>query len=145
MIAVGNLVPRLFVLTLVLRQTVVTLLFLNTFSTNRLTSCVFSCIAEPDGPPLDKKVNYVDESTISFSWSPPLWDLRNGIILHYNVCIREYGPDFSCARPKMIESDSRSSSYAGLKPSSEYVVVIKAATIVGLGPPAFIQKTAGKY
>ena len=90
-------------------------------------------------------MKYIDDWTISFSWSAPHPDLHNGIIIYYDVCIREYGPDFSCVRSEQVpESEENSYAFGGLKPSGEYVVMIKAATIIGLGPPAFIQKTAGK-
>ena len=105
----------------------------------------FCPISEPDGPPTEKLVKYVDDWTISFSWSAPHPDLHNGIIIYYDVCIREYGPDFSCVRSEQVpESEENSYAFGGLKPSSEYAVTIKAATIIGPGPPAFIQKTAGK-
>ncbi|CAB4035256.1 phosphatidylinositol phosphatase PTPRQ-like, partial [Paramuricea clavata] len=99
--------------------------------------------SEPDGPPMEKIVKYLDESTISFSWTEPHPELHNGIIIYYHVCIRKYGPDFSCARTAQIpRQNEKSYAYGGLSPSSEYVVVIRAATIIGLGPAAFIQKTA---
>lgn len=94
---------------------------------------------------MEKVVKYVDESTISFAWSAPHPELHNGIITHYHVCIRKYGPDFTCTGRKNLQGNkTRSYAYGGLSPSSEYVVVIRAATIIGLGPPAFIQKTRGK-
>jgi hypothetical protein len=94
---------------------------------------------------MEKIVKYLDDSTISFSWTEPHPELHNGIIIYYHVCIRKYGPDFSCTRTAQIpRQNEKSYAYGGLSPSSEYVVVIRAATIIGLGPPAFIQKTAGK-
>ncbi|XP_028400896.1 protein sidekick-2-like [Dendronephthya gigantea] len=102
--------------------------------------------SEPSGPPTEAKIKYVDESTIGFFWSPPHPELRNGIIIHYRVCIREYGPNFACIRTaKVLEGRGRRSyAYGGLNPNKEYVVVIRAATIVGPGPPAFVQKTKGE-
>ena len=116
-------------------------------STNTLLFCFvfFFLMSEPDGPPTEKLIEYVDDWTISFSWSAPHPDLQNGIIIYYDLCIREYGPDFSCVRSERVaESEENSYAFGGLKPKSEYVVILKAATIIGLGPPAFIQKTAGK-
>lgn len=101
---------------------------------------------EPSGPPTRKTVTFVNESTITFSWSPPEPDSRNGIIIYYTLCIREYGPESTCTRDVHIPASKESNSYtfSGLDPSQEYIVGIKAATTVGLGPSAFIQKTSGK-
>ena len=116
-----------------------------TASCNTAYSFVDQFDLEPSGPPTKETIKYVDESTINFFWSPPHPELRNGIIIHYSVCIREYGPDFACIRKvKVLEGRGRRSyAYGGLNPNREYVVVIRAATIVGLGPPAFVQKTKG--
>ncbi len=102
---------------------------------------VYFCVSEPYGPPTGKKVTYLDGSTISFSWSAPHQELHNGVIIYYHVCIREYGNSSCTGTAQTLEM---SYTFTDLSPSSEYVVVIKAATIVGQGPPAFIQKTAGK-
>ena len=105
--------------------------------------CSFT--SEPSGPPTRKTVTFVNESMISFSWSAPEPELQNGVIIHYSMCIREYGPESTCTRAAQISaSDENSYTYNGLIPSKEYIVVIKAATTVGLGPPAFIQKTSGR-
>ncbi|XP_028400962.1 protein sidekick-1-like [Dendronephthya gigantea] len=78
-------------------------------------------------------------------WTPPHPELQNGVIIHYVLCIREYGPNFACGRTtQVLESSDMSFTYGGLSPNREYVVVIRAATIVGLGPPAFVQKTKGQ-
>ncbi len=101
--------------------------------------------SEPSGPPTRETVTFVNESMITFSWSPPEPELQNGVIIHYHVCIREYGPESTCTRATQIPpSDENSYTYSGLNPNKEYIVVIKAATVVGLGPPAFIQKTSGR-
>ena len=103
---------------------------------------------EPSGPPTRKTVTFVNESTISFSWSAPEPELQNGVIMHYSVCIREMqsGPESSCTRTAKISAndDNNSFMYSGLSPSKEYIVMVKAGTVVGLGPPAFILKTSGR-
>lgn len=92
-------------------------------------------------------MTFVNETTIGFSWSAPEAELQNGVIVHYSVCIREMqsGPESTCTRTAQISANDGNSSfvYSGLKPSKEYVVMVKAATIVGFGPPAFILKTSG--
>lgn len=123
-------------------------------STLLLHSCRISlqfCLLytpEPSGPPTKKTVAFVNESTISFSWSAPEPELQNGVIIHYRVCIREMqsGPESSCTRTTQISAndDNNSFMYSGLSPSKEYIVMVKAATVVGLGPPAFILKTSGR-
>ena len=57
------------------------------------------------------------------------------------------GPESACTRTAQVSANDGNSSfvYSGLKPSKEYVVMVKAATVVGFGPPAFILKTSGWY
>ncbi|XP_028401484.1 phosphatidylinositol phosphatase PTPRQ-like [Dendronephthya gigantea] len=100
---------------------------------------------EPSGPPTGKSVIFVNESAISFSWSEPEPELQNGAIIHYRVCIREYGIAFTCTRATQVPASDRNNyTFGGLNPVKEYVVSIEAATKVGFGPPAFLQKTSGE-
>ena len=98
----------------------------------------------PSGPPTMITVTFLNGTLIEFTWSPPEPSMRNGDIIVYTLCIREYGSLFACNKSTSVPETQTYYRFNDLNPRKEYIIVIKAGTVVGLGPPAFVQKTAGK-
>lgn len=84
----------------------------------------------------------VTSTAFHLSWLPPLRDERNGVIIQYYLCIREFGVLHDCNNTKIIYDTKI--YFTDLKPNKEYLVEIKAGTTIGFGPPAFTQKMAGE-
>ena len=101
------------------------------------------CLA-PSGPPTMIATEFLNGTMIKFTWSPPAPKFRNGEIIHYTLCIRQYGSSFACNQTTNISGNQNYHEYRDLNPDKEYTIVIKAGTVVGLGPPGFVQKTSGK-
>ncbi|XP_051936674.1 cell adhesion molecule DSCAML1-like [Hippocampus zosterae] len=95
--------------------------------------------AAPDGPPLDMHLQAFSSTSIRVSWKPPRSDLRNGVIQSYSVSYREYDPvgrHFKWWQRQSVTATKPQESLilSGLRPSTQYSVLIKAQTNAGLGP-----------
>lgn len=106
---------------------------------------VFSCLhTAPSGPPTFVRVQDVTLTTFQVAWSPPAREKQNGVIVSYFLCIREFGVLHACNDTRIVDGAQSQQLFAELNPDREYLVEIKAATSVGYGPSAFVQKMAGK-
>ena len=90
----------------------------------------------PSGPPLNFMSVSVSHDSISFQWSPPREDLRNGNITHYSL---------SC-NGASINNTILSMEYivTGLSPFTVYKCEVTASTSAGEGPPATIYITTNQ-
>ncbi|XP_061691899.1 cell adhesion molecule DSCAML1-like isoform X2 [Syngnathoides biaculeatus] len=95
--------------------------------------------AAPEGPPLDVRLQATSSTSIRVSWKPPRADLRNGILRSYSIRYREYDPagghvtqwyhqSVTAAQPQ------ESRILSGLRPSTQYGVLVQAKTNAGVGP-----------
>ena len=91
------------------------------------------------------KVTNIAMTTFQIAWSLPIKEERNGIIISYLLCIREFGVLFACNDTRNVTGSETSYLFTNLNPNKEYLVEIKAATVIGYGPSAFVQKMAGRY
>ena len=90
-------------------------------------------IALPSGPPLDVAVTSRGTRWLRLSWKPPEQSLRNGKILHYQVCRSTSRADTS---PRCINSVILLRGYYRLRylqPSTKYFVTVAAGTSAGYG------------
>ncbi|XP_077589069.1 cell adhesion molecule DSCAML1-like [Stigmatopora nigra] len=97
--------------------------------------------AAPDGPPLDMRLQTFSSTSIRVSWKPPRTDLRNGVLQSYSVSYREYDPvgrHFQRWQRRIVPATGAQESLilTGLKPSSQYGVLVQAKTQAGIGPAA---------
>ena len=99
-------------------------------------------ILAPSGPPTNLRVIFVNSTSLVVAWSPPELILRNGIIQHYNVCVRSFAVTSRCENV-VLPGSQRSYIASGLKPFTTYDVIVSAATSVGYGPSIIaINKTS---
>ena len=91
------------------------------------------------------QVKNVTGSTFQVAWSPPAREKRNGVIVSYFLCIRPFGVLHACNDTRIVNGSQSQQLFTELNPDQEYLVEIKAATEIGYGPSAFVQKMAGKY
>ncbi|XP_077388240.1 protein sidekick-2-like [Festucalex cinctus] len=95
--------------------------------------------APPDGPPVDMRLQAFSSTSIRVSWKPPRADLRNGVIRSYNIRYREYDPvgrHFKWWQRQTVLATGPQESLIlnGLKPSTQYGVLIQANNNAGIGP-----------
>ena len=77
------------------------------------------------------------------SWSPPLAEEQNGVIINYiiNVTDTETGDEF-----QLSTSHNTLTIASNLKPYTTYTCVIAAETFVGLGPfSQYVSFTTHEY
>lgn len=99
----------------------------------------------PSGPPTFVQVKNVTLTTFQVAWSPPAREKQNGAIISYFLCIREFGVLHACNDTRIVAGTQSQQLFTELSPDREYLVEIKAATKIGYGPSAFVQKMAGEY
>ena len=104
---------------------------------------ILICCLAPSGPPTMIKVAFLNGTMINFTWSPPARELRNGAIIVYAICIQEFGRLLACQK-RYVSGRQNYYVYGNLDPNKEYIIMIKAGTAAGLGPPRFLRKTIGK-
>ena len=90
------------------------------------------------------QVKNVTLSTFRVAWSPPDRAKQNGIIISYFLCIRAFGVLHACNDTRIVGGSQSQQLFSELDADQEYLVEIKAATKIGYGPSAFVQKMAGK-
>ena len=90
------------------------------------------------------KVAFLNRTTMKFTWSPPAPELRNGEIILYTICIREFTRLLACKKKVNVPGRQNYYVYRDVDRNKEYIIIIKAGTAAGLGPPRFVRKTLGK-
>ncbi|XP_057706585.1 protein sidekick-1-like [Corythoichthys intestinalis] len=95
--------------------------------------------AAPQGPPLDMRLQAFSSTSIRVSWKPPRMDLRNGVLQSYTVSYREYDPagrHFKQWQRHIVTASGPQESLilTGLKPSTQYGVIVQAKNNEGIGP-----------
>ncbi|XP_077434250.1 uncharacterized protein LOC144059189 [Vanacampus margaritifer] len=95
--------------------------------------------APPDGPPVDMRLQAFSTTSIRVSWKLPRTDLRNGVIRSYTVRYREYDPvgrHFKWWQRQTVLATGPQESLilSGLRPSTQYGVLIQANNNAGIGP-----------
>ena len=76
--------------------------------------------------------------SVKIVWSPPEEPYQNGIITNYTICYQEALLRTNCDRKINVSADQRSYHITDLSPNTEYVLQVKAATVVGTGPPGAV-------
>ena len=93
-----------------------------------------SCFSpEPSSGPTNVEFPRVTSSSILVTWSQPAKEDRNGVIRHYGVCFQSFFNYKPCINDTI--TTHASFELSGLKPHQAMKFAIKAATIVGYGPP----------
>ena len=77
-------------------------------------------------------------NSIRLYWTKVPEKSRNGIITTYSLCYQEYELEHSCSSFQNIPSGSRNFILSDLQPFKEYLILIRAATVVGWGLPTSI-------
>ena len=90
------------------------------------------------------QVKNVTATTFQVAWSPPAREKQNGVIISYFLCIRPFGVLHACNDTRIVTGTQSQQLFTELNSDQEYLVEIKAATKIGYGPSAFVQKMAGK-
>jgi receptor-type tyrosine-protein phosphatase Q len=87
--------------------------------------------AVPNGEPQNFTASSTSPFMAELSWSPPLAEEQNGVIINYiiNVTDTETGDEF-----QLSTSHNTLTIASNLKPYTTYTCVIAAETFVGLGP-----------
>ncbi len=100
------------------------------FSNNE--KLLFFSIA-PTGPPTEVFANATSSRSLSLSWSPPIQELRNGIIRNYFISVTSGANTIT----RNISSVQTMIYIAGLQPYTTYNCTIQAGTIQ-LGPSSSV-------
>jgi hypothetical protein len=90
--------------------------------------------AAPSGPPLSFSIIPTLSHLLVLYWSPPVDELRNGIIISYTYYCSVLGEDY-----RVIEDTVKTTNVITntiLEPFTDYECFVSAATIGGSGPPA---------
>ena len=102
----------------------------------------------PSGPPHLVMAQDITATSLNLVWSPPEERHRNGIITEYGVCYQEASLGTSCENTVRVPMEQLSYRITtGLRPNTEFMFIVKAATSRGWGPNAVIYETtlpAGK-
>ncbi|EEB16564.1 down syndrome cell adhesion molecule, putative [Pediculus humanus corporis] len=91
----------------------------------------------PAGAPLHINVRPMSSTEILVSWSPPLFELRHGKILGYNVGIKEASSASATYSFTNINGDGEEGGellLTGLSKFTRYSIVIRAFNEIGSGP-----------
>ena len=83
----------------------------------------------PTGAPSDVAATLVTSTTVTVAWSPPSFDLQNGLIRYYNITVTEH----ETARIIWLLENNTQITVDGLHPYYYYSVQVAAVTI-GIGP-----------
>ena len=88
-----------------------------------------SPILAPSSPPLDFTATPTTSRSVYLTWSPPLPEDQNGVIVGYiiNVMVLETGEQFQRI------SDANSLTLESLRPYTTYSCVIAAVNTAGVG------------
>ena len=80
--------------------------------------------------PCSLKIVTVTSTSVTLQWLPPKYP--NGIIIKYSI---EYDGNTTEKFSDKVSDKMISSTIEGLSPDTEYVLIMKAYTRVGSGPP----------
>ena len=77
--------------------------------------------------------------TVFVTWKPISLRYRNGIIVHYNITY--YSAKWNQNMTIQVNSNATSVTLSELIPFTTYNITIRAATIIGFGPPSIDATT----
>lgn len=81
-------------------------------------------------------------TSVKLLWSPPEESHRNGIITVYGLCYQEASLETSCTTDVQVPGEKLSYDITkGLRPNTEYMFTVAAATVTGLGPRAVLYES----
>ena len=97
----------------------------------------------PGGPPQNIQFELQGPDSVLFSWTPPVEELRNGIITGYRIsCI-----DVGRTRDPITENAgerSRMATVSGITPATHYNCSLAARTSAGFGVNGTLQVLTSK-
>ena len=96
----------------------------------------------PSAPPRDVAIRSVSSDSIEIVWAAPDAELRNGVIVTYEVMVYQ---EMSNSKVKKIMSSLMNANttlwkVSNLSPRTDYIFHIKAGTMEGFGPAVIIHK-----
>ena len=95
----------------------------------------------PTGPPFVIMAQDVTATSLSLVWSPPKERYRSGLITKYGICYQKSVLRTNCLDVKEVDADQQLHHFDDFLPNTEYMLQIRAATIVGWGPPGAVYIT----
>jgi hypothetical protein len=107
----------------------------------------FSFISVPSGTPAEMSVPTFDETAITVAWKSPDENEINGILKSYKIEIYQQLDSgyLKMVSSKMVASAVLAWTFGSLAEKTEYIIEIKAGTVIGFGPPSVVhQKTSGE-
>ena len=100
----------------------------------------------PSGAPADVSIPTFNETSITVAWRSPSENEINGILRSYQVEIYKHLDSgyLKLVSNKTLPDTVLSWTFDKLTKKTEYIIEVKAGTIVGLGPASVVhQKTSG--
>ena len=100
----------------------------------------------PSGVPADVSIPSFNETSITVAWKSPSENEINGILRSYQVEIyKQLDTGYlELVSNKTVPDTVLSWTFAALTKKTEYIIEVKAGTIVGFGPASVAhQKTSG--
>lgn len=102
----------------------------------------FALHLAPSAPPHLAMVQDVTTTSMKLLWSPPEKSHRNGIITEYGLCYQEASLEATCLIDVQIPGEQLSYDITeGLRPNTEYMLLVSARTAVGFGPKAVLYES----
>ena len=95
----------------------------------------------PTGPPFVIMAQDVTATSLSLVWSPPKERYRSGLITKYGICYQKSVLRTNCLDVKEVDADQQLHHFDDFLPNTEYMLQVRAATIVGWGPPGAVYIT----
>lgn len=87
----------------------------------------------PSSGPEELNILKTTKNEIRIYWTKVPESSRNGIITAYSICYKEYGLKHACLNSHEVTPNHRTHILSKLQPFTEYLIMIRAATIVGWG------------
>ena len=100
----------------------------------------------PSGVPADISIPTFNDTSITVAWKSPNENEMNGILRSYQIDIYEQlnSGYLKLVSNKTLPNTVLSWTFVSLKKKTEYIIEVKAGTVVGLGPASVVhQKTSG--
>ncbi|CAB3996428.1 receptor-type tyrosine- phosphatase S-like [Paramuricea clavata] len=98
--------------------------------------------SRPSGPPHLVMAQDLTATSVKLLWSPPEESHRNGVITVYSLCYQEASLETSCTTDVQVPGEKLSYDITkGLRPNTEYMFTVAAATVTGLGPRAVLYES----
>ena len=100
----------------------------------------------PSGVPADISIPTFNDTSITVAWKSPNENEINGILRSYQIDIYEQlnSGYLKLVSNKTVPNTVLSWTFVSLKKKTEYIIEVKAGTVVGLGPAGVVhQKTSG--